>query len=299
MEFLDKLYASNYFGIGLFIVISFLVVTFLVVLFFGKRDEKRRQLEGISSTGEIPNNNTQSTINTFKEVQNTVPLEVPVDSPVISSTPLVEPVNNVFMEENLQPVAPIKYEDDTEFIDNLRIEEPVEAPVTSSVIDIPSAPEVSIEPNIVVEPIRLEPTKLDVMPSSETYEEMPQVQVEPLIKEEVKPIITEIVEEPVIETYYKPIEKTEVEEIKVPDIDFDALAASISKELDELEKTSDNKVVEEVKVTPMSEISSSEPSQFSSVYINRAIARPTIDLPKKIDLPDIKNPEIEPESYKI
>ena len=42
MNFLDKLYESNYFGIGLFAVISFLVVTFLIVLFFGKRDEKRR-----------------------------------------------------------------------------------------------------------------------------------------------------------------------------------------------------------------------------------------------------------------
>ena len=37
MDFLDKLYSSNYFGIGLFAVIAFLVVTFMVVLFFGKK----------------------------------------------------------------------------------------------------------------------------------------------------------------------------------------------------------------------------------------------------------------------
>lgn len=42
MEFLNKLYSNEYFGIGLFIVISILAFTFLVVLFFGKKDEKAR-----------------------------------------------------------------------------------------------------------------------------------------------------------------------------------------------------------------------------------------------------------------
>ena len=40
MDFLNRLFESEYFGIGLFAVIAFLVVTFLVVLFFGKKDEK-------------------------------------------------------------------------------------------------------------------------------------------------------------------------------------------------------------------------------------------------------------------
>ena len=56
MDFLNKLYESNYFGIGLFAVISFLVVTFLVVLFFGKKDEKKRKLEETNSL-KIENNN--------------------------------------------------------------------------------------------------------------------------------------------------------------------------------------------------------------------------------------------------
>lgn len=42
MEFLYKLYSNNYFGIGLFIVITLLAFTFLVILFFGKKDEKAR-----------------------------------------------------------------------------------------------------------------------------------------------------------------------------------------------------------------------------------------------------------------
>ncbi len=43
MEFLYKLYSNEYFGIGLFIVISILAFSFLVILFFGKKDEKARK----------------------------------------------------------------------------------------------------------------------------------------------------------------------------------------------------------------------------------------------------------------
>lgn len=42
MEFLYKLYSNNYFGIGLFIVITVLAFAFLIILFFGKKDEKAR-----------------------------------------------------------------------------------------------------------------------------------------------------------------------------------------------------------------------------------------------------------------
>lgn len=43
MEFLYRLYSNNYFGIGLFIVITVLAFTFLIILFFGKRDQKARE----------------------------------------------------------------------------------------------------------------------------------------------------------------------------------------------------------------------------------------------------------------
>ena len=42
MDFLYKLYSNNYFGIGLFIVITVLAFAFLIILFFGKKDEKAR-----------------------------------------------------------------------------------------------------------------------------------------------------------------------------------------------------------------------------------------------------------------
>ncbi len=55
MEFLYKLYSNNYFGIGLFIVITVLTFSFLVVLFFGKKDQKEREA---SINQENVNNNS-------------------------------------------------------------------------------------------------------------------------------------------------------------------------------------------------------------------------------------------------
>ena len=84
------------------------------------------------------------------------------------------------------------------------------------------------------------------------------------------------------------------ETIKVPNIDFDTLAKSISKELDELEN--DSKKYDEIKVTPMSEVTKKEEPErnkevFSSVYVREPKEVPTekIELPKRIDLPARKS----------
>lgn len=315
MDFLNKLYESNYFGIGLFAVISFLVVTFLVVLFFGKKDEKKRKLEETNSL-KIENNNQA-----FKEVSEAVPVEVPapvvpteeikpvapiniepVETPVapVNPTPVM-PINPLNYEnEPLKPVAPIQYEEENNFVENLTVEEPkAELVSPEKEVEIPTTP---------IEPIRIEPTRYEnnvepkkIEPIRFTIPEEP-VKVEPLIKEEETPIITPVIEEPmVMDTYYKPVEKVEPEEIKVPNIDFDAIAKSISKELDELEKSTMNHT-EEVKVTPMSEITKKPTNQFSSVYVSEPVkntVKEPIDLPKKIDLPTKKSEEIEPESYSI
>ena len=94
---------------------------------------------------------------------------------------------------------------------------------------------------------------------------------------------------------YKPVEKSkEVEEVKVPNIDFDSLAKSISKELDELENNSLK--YEEIKVTPMSEVTKTtaprQPETFSSVYVGtpaKEMTKEEMELPKRIDLPARKS----------
>jgi len=332
MNFLDKLYESNYFGIGLFAVISFLVITFLVVLFFGKKDEKKRKLE--------ETNKVMSTTNSqdlFKETSEVTPITIPVNPEPVNSvmptvpvgeipsvpiqeeqtpimptvTPIpVQPMPSMNGYEPIKPVAPINYEEPKNNVENRRIDEPV-----SPIINEPVTPIIP-EPIRNVEPIKLEPTKYDIPnepkvmePIKITIPEEP-VKVEPLIKEEESPIVTPVINEPapkivepvITDSYYKPVEKVESEEIQVPNIDFDALAKSISQELDELEKNSSNAHNEEVKVTPMSEVVPKPTNQFSSVYVTEPVRQPSptpVDLPKTIDLPTKKNEEIKPESYNI
>ena len=318
MDFLDKLYSSNYFGIGLFAVIAFLVVTFLIVLFFGKKDEKKRKLEATQNI---------STENSFKETSTPTPVEIPKNpepvAPInLGSEPVKEensqsiPLEPVTPVMPVPPVAPIKLEenDNNEYVENLTVEEPkkeVEVPVTPIIDETPKAEPVTPATPIIHEvpkkdvatpftPIIHEEPRVTPTPIEPTKIEIPQKPVEPIIKP-IEPIIKEeepklqINEEPVINTYYKPTEKvqTEPETIKVPNIDFDSLAKSISKELDELEN--DSKKYDEIKVTPIHEITKEEPEKkevFSSVYVKeepKVMKEEKIELPKKIELPTRKD----------
>lgn len=339
MNFLDKLYESNYFGIGLFAVISFLVVTFLIVLFFGKRDEKRR----LDSTKELQKTDTD---NTFKETSELTPVEVPVAPtneslasvmdenimPVMSSveevsnvetvTPIepvapmineapVTPIN--FAQEPITPVAPINYDYEPQHVSTMVNDvAPVDVPISPVITEVPTP--VITEPIKNVEPIRLEPTTYEVPVEPKVIEPIritiPEEPIKTPVIDEVRPVtpvmpevtqVVEPVEQVVRDTYYKPIEKTENEEIEVPSIDFDALAKSISDELDELENST-NTYHEDVKVTPIDEVVNRPATQFSSVYVNqpvKPIVNDNVDLPKKIDLPTMKSNEIEPENYNI
>ena len=301
MDFLNKLYESNYFGIGLFAVIAFLVVTFLIVLFFGKKDEKKRKLEATQKLAAD---------NTFKETTESTPIEIPANpepvepinleansivEPVVmtpneSLVKPVEPVTPIMPTPpiNQEPINPIK-EEDNHFVDNLSIEEPVRPVIDTPKVEpiiTPVAPIIKDEP-VVEPPVKVvEPTKIEIPKETITP-------VEPIIKEEEPKL--EINEEPVINTYYKPVEKSkEVEEVKVPNIDFDSLAKSISKELDELENNS--RKYEEIKVTPMSEVTKTtaprQPETFSSVYVGtpaKEMTKEEMELPKRIDLPARKS----------
>ncbi len=335
MDFLNKLYESNYFGIGLFAVISFLVVTFLVVLFFGKKDEKRTKLEETNKLN-IDNNHN---VDAFKEVSTPTPVEIqpepiaPVapisyeapaeEQPVLEEPAPVIPtvVPPILPTENIAPVAPINYDVTPSTV--APVEEPQVAPVIEEkkpepvVFETPVVPIISepvitpldkieqaqpvipeepvnsifTEPSapVTIEPIKIEPTKYDIPSEPVTPEIMEPVKFnipEEPVSNANSNITPTIVEEPIImDSYYKPVEEPTIPEVKVPDIDFDALAKSISDELDALEKAP------APKVTPINETNNntSNLKAFSSVYVD-APQRPTpkvepIDLPKKIDLP--------------
>lgn len=92
MEFLYKLYSNDFFGIGLFIVITILAFSFLIILFFGKKDEKAR--------------NEINKIN--KELDNNEPLEatkLPVEEVSIEKVEEVIPQEEPIVTENFGPVS--------------------------------------------------------------------------------------------------------------------------------------------------------------------------------------------------
>lgn len=322
MDFLNKLYESNYFGIGLFAVISFLVVAFLIVLFFGKKDEKKRKMENLNIS--TPESNSDDT---FKETTPLTPIEVPTSTtdfvapvaPINYDTPS-EPTttisaNNIEQPQNIDlaptldtPVAPVNpLPSVNPVVEPIKpiIEEPV-VPIISEPVIKPVTPTIS-EPTFnnaapTINPVTVEPTRYSIPnepkvmePIKITIPEEPSRVspiIEPVISETSNSIPnyeepTPIIEEPVInETYYKPVEKVELSNINVPNIDFDAIAKSISKELDELENTTtaNTPKIEPVRRPTM--------NQFSSVYVQNG-PKPTppenMEMPKKIDLPTKKD----------
>lgn len=262
MEFLDKIYGYEHFGIILFAFISVLVVIFLIVLFFGKKDEKKRELERTQAL------EAQKATEGFAEV-NPEPTTLDIASPVLENEesiipPLMEQ-EEVVMNTDIEPVEPVMTE--TPVVEEMvtPVLEPTVAPelITNTVSPV-------LQPEINLEPINI--------PAPETF-------------------IDPVVEEP-------------IPEIKIPDFNFDELAASIASELSALEKqTEENKVVEpvtpitpvveatpiEVPITPISEIAKPTPTPgpvtFSSVYINKPVE------PVKEEMvvePVVETPVVEP-----
>ncbi len=76
---LYRLYSNENFGIGLFIVVTVLAFSFLIILFFGKKDEKDRNIReeiARNNIDDVPENNNES-LNSMvienKESDSTLP----------------------------------------------------------------------------------------------------------------------------------------------------------------------------------------------------------------------------------
>ncbi len=103
MDFLTQLYSNENFGIILFITISILVLAFLIVLFFGKKDQKERQLAETKNL-EI---NDESGQNAFQDELQPTMLEVPVP-PVSNDVEQIKPEPPIHMEPQMEiPVPPV------------------------------------------------------------------------------------------------------------------------------------------------------------------------------------------------
>lgn len=142
-EMLSKIYNSDYFVIGLFIVIVILAIIFLVLVFSGKK-KKNNEKEEI----KVNNNTTNSLEQNLATIDNAT-LESPNETPVASP---VEPVNSALgTESTLNSVEPQPIPEASHPVENVSM--PIDMgvmsqPVENSVNEVPSEPESAFNTSI-------------------------------------------------------------------------------------------------------------------------------------------------------
>lgn len=203
-EFLNKLYSYEYFGIYLVISILVLILLFIVILFFGKKDQKEREIIATKKLQQINEDAFKDdSIEEKLEVTNEEKLEVTNEEKLENDTIIVPTIDEVpsIMEvsenEIPEPVLPTS--------EDIQVEEPVEP-----VMDIPvveDAPIPTIEPEVE-----------EITPLLDKIEEKPLVfndfNIEP--------------EEKIVDIKLE-AKEAEKEEIEVPTFNFDEIVKSVEE----------------------------------------------------------------------
>jgi len=279
-DFLNNLYNNEYFGFYLIIAIIVLIILFLVILFFGKKDQRKREIEATKKLQQI-------NADAFKEEQTEIKLEVnEINTNNLEDTIVVPEIeaptlNNISDNEIPEPVIPAVEIETQEPV----IEPVIEPEIPEVEIPIMETPVVEMEVPVFEEEKVLEEAPIIVEPKIEIEEEplLERIEEKPLIFEDTTKFGTEFINE-VLETPQQeeineePI-KTEIPEIEVPVFNFDEVV----------------KDVEEVKNTTVNY--SKGPQIFSSVYVPEKkveIEEPKIEIPveKKVEKP-VENVEIQ------
>ena len=160
MEFLNKLYSNEYFGIGLFIVITILAFSFLVILFFGKKDEKARLEKEQNKENEVKIEEMKTEEATVPETMETITLNE--EAPVVEETPVSEVTENTIEFTPLNPSASepvVPQNEELEVFEEKRMED-LDPYVTSNLVlntDYINE-EQPVEQPIYTEPIHEVPT---------------------------------------------------------------------------------------------------------------------------------------------
>ena len=233
-DFLNKLYNYEYFGTYLMIAIAVLVLLFIIVLFFGKKDQKKREIEETKKLQQINNQDA------FKEENNVASVEIP--NTVVPEPPMTEEKleNDTIIVPNINNLAV----DDTEPTNN-DIPEPIlpsensnneevniEEPVINNEQKVEQVNEPILEKVEVPEAVSVEPT-------------VPLVDVPDFNLDEIISGVEEIKEEEnniskpteVFSSVYVPekeeVELPKVEETKPKTDDLDIELPTLKKEVEE------------------------------------------------------------------
>jgi hypothetical protein len=263
MEFLYRLYSYDYFGIGLFIVITILAFSFLIILFFGKKDEKTRnenevkENSVVSDTKENIEEENKIVDNSLETVSLPVDEKQPENSVASSSVePELNPfsLNNVVLNSNL-----VETSASNETIELEEEEEKKETEENEYNLDA-VADELNTELNN------------EVITDEKNEEEFDPFKFnEPVIKEEVKKDIFSEKEN------IEPVSlNTEAPKKVVMPAQFSSVYLSRDNE-------------------PIKPEEEKKPVEVVEEEINPIPLKPEFELPKPLDLPKLnKNAEVEP-----
>lgn len=266
MEFLYKLYSNDYFGIGLFIVITVLAFSFLVILFFGKKDEKSRNKQ-IANDIKLENNELNNETNISNEEIKTDALET-ISLPT-ENIPVMDEKVPTLQEESIQT-------SDTE--ENVSLEETVKE---EGIVDpFVSSNKVLNSDLVTNEPIIDEvqnsgnqennvfdvPSLEDVLNQELNFPEnsIEEKKDEPIIEFNIE---TPVIEEPVVNNIFT---EPEVKEDTPKKVSMPTQFSSVYLTKEKEESTIEP-VVEETKEEVIAPIP----------------LKPEFDLPKPIDLPKL------------
>ena len=192
-EFLNNLYSYEYFGFYLIVSIIVLVLLFIIILFFGKKDQKVREIEATKKLQQI-------NADAFKEEENAEKLEIKNENKL----------EDTIVVPNIEEVPTLNgMEEDNE------IPEPI----------IPVQEEIKIEEQQLQEPVFEEPKlEIDEEPLLERVEEKPLAIDNTNIFN--NDFLSEFVEEPQVE---ESINNLVEEEIEVPKFNFDEIVKEVEE----------------------------------------------------------------------
>lgn len=259
-ELLNKLYSYEYFGVYLMISILVLVVLFIVILFFGKKDQKNREIEATKKLQQIEND-------TFKEdsIENAVDVNTLSQETLENDTIIVPNINTIETDNDLsdeipEPILPVQEEvvEEIKDVTTNEIIEPVietEEPMLNAEIMPMEAPFVEEKrdeiPMPTIEPVITNDDVNEITPLLEKIEEKPLLFNDEVVEENKYDVPTIETTEPEIKV--EPV----IEEVEVPTFNFDELM----KDIEETKKE------EPVKA----------PEIFSSVFVPEKDEEPKVE----------------------
>lgn len=275
MDILNKIYNSEYFVIGLFVVIGILAVIFLVLVFSGKKKKKKENVNEIKEDSNKLEENLATIDNTNNLVDSTNNLNVNDD--------ITQPIETLNIDNSINNDASMN-NDEIQDLGKMTFE-PINDPITE--------PEVKpIEPVVETpEVIEEQPKEEENLFNTSIFHEMPaelaNISIDPIIPNVDEPKAEMAKEENNSASLFEPLPNMDSVEIPKINENNEIRRSEPSFDLPSFEVPTIKEDLPSVKEEPKVDIKPIEthervpmPNQFSSVYVNKE--KPKVEEPKPV-----------------